>query len=422
MNATDRKKKTVPVLLGSLVYVFSSYALQGGMKHPFFLNPMIYLPLLLIGMDYLIEKKKGCFLSIMLAISALSNFYFLYMLTILIVIYALTRFFVTYQNERGKQFVPIFLKGIVHYLLGIGMACVLLLPTIYAFSQNARVSLDGVVQNLIHYTRRYYYDLPTYLLNFGGGRAHWTLVGVTSLGVLCIVVAFFRKRDNMHQKVLLVIGAIAVMIPFFGKVMNGFSTVSNRWCFGLTFFFAFLVVEYYEELFSLTSYLKRVLVIFIVAYDLYAFLYGGLYVKINVTVMTVLTVFILLSNKKQMNKRIRNLVVLGLAGFHIVVSSNLLFQPAYDGFGQDFLAYGEIKDNATDEAIALIQEMDDSFYRIDDQVITNPNRAMISQYNGVSFYLSLMDRRVHEYMSGFNNAALRFAFQYFWFKNSKKTY
>lgn len=412
-----RKKAPIPTLFGSLVYVFGSYALQGGMKHPFFLNPMIYLPLLCIGVDYLMEKKKGYFLSIMVAISALSNFYFLYMLTVILFIYALVRFFATYTKDQGKQFLGILGKGVLYYLLGIGLSFVLLLPTMYAFSQNARVSMEGVTQNLIHYTRRYYYDLPTYLMNFGGGRANWTLIGVSSLAVFCIVITFFKKKENLHQKVLLLICAVAILIPFFGKVMNGFSTVSNRWCFAVVFLFAFLVADHYKEVFQLPSYLKWILAGFIAAYDLYALLWGGLYTRINVAIMTVLGLFILWNNYRPMKAKIQDIAVLAILGFHIAVSSNLLFQPAFDGFGTDFLAYGSMKNTKTDQAIALIKEMDEGFYRIDDQTVTNPNEAMVDQYNGVSFYFSLLDKRVYEYMSGVQNAALRFAFQYFSFND-----
>lgn len=42
-------QRKASVLCGSWLYVFCSFALIGGMKHPLFLNGMLYLPLLLAG-------------------------------------------------------------------------------------------------------------------------------------------------------------------------------------------------------------------------------------------------------------------------------------------------------------------------------------------------------------------------------------
>ena len=49
------RKKNLAVLTGALCYVFCGYALFGAIRHPFFLNPMIYFPLILTG----VEKKSG---------------------------------------------------------------------------------------------------------------------------------------------------------------------------------------------------------------------------------------------------------------------------------------------------------------------------------------------------------------------------
>ena len=49
--------------------------LMGGMKHPLFLNGMLYLPLLLSGTEKVLQKKSICFLSVSVALAFMSNYY-----------------------------------------------------------------------------------------------------------------------------------------------------------------------------------------------------------------------------------------------------------------------------------------------------------------------------------------------------------
>ena len=42
------KNKKLPVFLGSLIYVYSQWMIVTGLDHPYFMNPVIYLPLSLI--------------------------------------------------------------------------------------------------------------------------------------------------------------------------------------------------------------------------------------------------------------------------------------------------------------------------------------------------------------------------------------
>lgn len=52
------KHKEFPVLLGSLIYVYSQWMIVTGLDHPYFLNPCICLPLILLGIDKIFDKNK----------------------------------------------------------------------------------------------------------------------------------------------------------------------------------------------------------------------------------------------------------------------------------------------------------------------------------------------------------------------------
>ena len=56
------KKDGNGILAGSIVYIFSGTFFSFAIRHPFFLNPMIYLPLLLMGVEKIYRKRKTIFI------------------------------------------------------------------------------------------------------------------------------------------------------------------------------------------------------------------------------------------------------------------------------------------------------------------------------------------------------------------------
>ena len=67
------------IMAGALTYSFCMWGLTNAARHPYFLNPMIYFPLIILGIEKIIKKKPYLFI-IMVTISAVSNFYFFYMI------------------------------------------------------------------------------------------------------------------------------------------------------------------------------------------------------------------------------------------------------------------------------------------------------------------------------------------------------
>lgn len=47
--------------MGTLIYIFAGWTIYAAMKHPYFSNPMIYLPLVLMGIDKIYKRRShGC--------------------------------------------------------------------------------------------------------------------------------------------------------------------------------------------------------------------------------------------------------------------------------------------------------------------------------------------------------------------------
>ncbi|WP_171020695.1 YfhO family protein, partial [Anaerofustis stercorihominis] len=224
------KQKKIPSILGALGYVFCGYALFASIRHPFFVNPMIYLPLILLGIEHVLKGKRPYLFILMIVISAISNFYFLYMLTIAAVLYAFVRVLYLYK-DRGlfwKNFWYYLLKFVIYYIIAILLSSILFSPILIAFFNSSRAS--GQLSSLnIFYDITYYINFIQNMFNVNVVGS-WTYIGFNILTVLCLLLIFKDKsKKGLYLRNILIILLVALMFPLFGYIMNGFSYVSNRW-------------------------------------------------------------------------------------------------------------------------------------------------------------------------------------------------
>ena len=238
-------KKTVSTLGGSFVYIFCGFALYAGVRHPYFMNPWIYFPLLCLGVEQIFQGKKGTLLAVAAAVSACSNFYFFYMLTILAFLYAVIRFIALYHKQWKKQFVRVFLPGCGWYFLGIALAAVILLPDIFAILSSARVGSGAAFANTwFAYPPDFYkqllagYLFPVYQADY------WCVLVYPAAAFMGLLVLTNRKREkeNLWLGVWFLILTLLLWIPLGGLAMNGFSYVSHRWVFSYSFCIALLFI------------------------------------------------------------------------------------------------------------------------------------------------------------------------------------
>ena len=97
------KNSKQAVFMGTMIYIFAGWTIYASMKHPYFSNPMIYLPLILMGIDKIYRKEKPYIFIWSVALAGFSNFYFFYMLGIFMVLYAVFRFFEQFQDRSLKN-------------------------------------------------------------------------------------------------------------------------------------------------------------------------------------------------------------------------------------------------------------------------------------------------------------------------------
>lgn len=237
------------ILPGTLIYVFSFYSICVSTMHPFFLNPLIYFPLVLLGADKIMRERKPLLFILSCALSAASNFYFFYMITILMVIYCIIRYLQYHLKEIKLGMLLKEIGGFaIYYLIAIMIAAPVFIPTAVAMMESSRVGKGNVP---ILYELLYYIKLP--IAFFNASADHYAHLGYGAVAFLAVMLLFFRTkwRAKAGYKIAFLLGTLFLLFPFFGHVFNGFSYATNRWVWGYCFVVSLIVVEMFPEVVSL---------------------------------------------------------------------------------------------------------------------------------------------------------------------------
>lgn len=383
------------VLIGSACYCFCGYVLKVAVRHPYFMNPMIYLPLLLLGVDKIYQRKKPCLYIVMVALSGISNFYFLYMLGMLVVLYAVARYLEIFHGIKGKALFCLLGRFAGYSLLGLAMAAVILLPVINSMFQADRMGVDFYLP--VFYTNEYYEDL---ILNFtSGGGTYFSCLGYSAIGFLAVVSLYCSKGKITLLKILFLVMTVFLCIPFVGHVFNGFSYRTNRWVFGYSMLMAYIVVK--GDFFSWKAREKKWMAFFTALYGAVClWLSQEMEIVARVILLTVCCLCLFVGGMF-LQERGRTMLLLLLFGVCTFFQAFYLYTPAGADYQKEFIpmgeCYGMLFDKSPESSVCQVMEKEEAF-RFDKSrsvSITKQgndvsiNGAMALRRHGISYYFSL---------------------------------
>lgn len=401
------KKGYFETLIAGMIYVFCSFALYGGARHTMFMIPMILLPLLILAIEEILREKRWYLCTIFVAVSLLSNYYYLYMNTIAMGIYFVVRFLC--QREKEKKTVRNFVrKGLVicgTYLLGVAMSCIVLVTT---FGQYVGSSRNGSAiiktPSLFYYSKEWLVRCFLSFLTTANSPGEWLKLGFLPIAFAAVVCLFARKGKK-EIKILSVIALILMSFPIFGFIFSGFSFVQNRWCYMIALLVAYITAAVWPELFDMT---RREVLILAAAVGLYGYLaYFGNYLTTKYTKLAFLCLTVTFGAVLLCQKRIKKLpellkkgLILCLCMAMVLVNGHTFFGTA--GAVQEYAAPGEAAKKSIDTPLAAVSQLeDDSFYRCEALVTSFHALSASLQlgYNGVSVFNSTINGYIMEYLS-----------------------
>lgn len=385
-----KKDNAMAVLSGTLIYVFCSYALFAAVRHPYFINPMIYFPLLIEGIErFHDQRRKPWMFVFMTALSAASNFYFFYMIVVMAVIYVLFRLPVWYGKDWKKalQYVgELLCAGI----LGLMTAMVFFLPVVLFFLHDPRTKVKTVYGLL--YETRYYRQMFTDFIGYGK-PGHWAYLGYGVISITAVFALFQRKKRNTDLKAAFVLLTIGMMIPAFGSFMNGFSYPVNRWIWAYSMLVAYITVTVFDDFMVLSRKQTVVILILLVCYVGVSLWFGEYNPQLPLTVVLFLFIMIyrfLSSENFRKKKRVIEMIV------SVFVVSSVVFNAmcAYglDGYTKEFVplqdARGAVFENEASRIRKISKREGQSFVRYTGRYL-DENANLLEGNSSTQYYWSL---------------------------------
>lgn len=412
-----QNKESTNSLLGAIIYTFCGFILYAGIRHPYFTNAAILLPLNFIGIEKLLKENRKAFFIFIVFLSAVSNYYFFYMITVINIIYAIVKYTFEY-NQGVKEFFRKVLTATGCYIVGILMASIILLPTAYAFLNSARTGYEQTWQ----YAEGFY---TNFFMGFICMRfSNWTVVSVASIILLMIPILFTKLKDREVKSyaTLLLITTVMLLTPIVGSIMNGLSFPSNRWVFAYSFILAYIVVICFDKQLKYSKVQIIVMGTIFVLYCVLGIWITKLKIKANldfyafVGIAGVIWCVILLSNiKNKMPKTINRILKYSYIIIFLLVICNIfligftLYSKQGRGYVSEFLdnhSVTKISDTLSGkihhfkEAVEYIKENDDGFYRIAKCDTSNQNLSLLYNYHSIQTFLSIGNGYVYDLSCG----------------------
>lgn len=323
------KKSRLGAYAASLTYAFCGYALFAGTRHGQFLNPMILLPLLVIAMEELIRKKKWKLMTVVVAVSLLCSYYFLYMNTIILGIYFVLRILCTREYRNVKTFFGRGLLIVGSYVLGACIGCISIFTSFGSYLGSSRTgeSVSGIAtRSLLFYRREWITDMYMAFISNVFTPGYWLKFGFAPLALFAVMLLFTRK-NRRELRWLFVITTAFCIFPVCGYIFSGFSTVSNRWCYIYAALIAFVVAEGIDKFRDLRGWEMGIVLVLTAFYGLVAFLSDKLsivsiYGAFGLLALTAALVFFLNSAKIRLSKQAARHLLLGLLMVCIFLNGN----------------------------------------------------------------------------------------------------
>lgn len=196
----------------SCCYALMSYTVAYGGCLPW-LEEVILLPLILLGIEKLLQGKRGFLYFISIAAAFICNYYISYMVGIFVAVYILCRVLAEITKDNKKEMLRTLFKFGINTLLALGISLPLLLPTL----QNLILNLgeEDKTPPSGAYEFSFWQLLQKLLPGQYDSVENWGLPSIYcgSIMVLLAVAYFFLKKYSLREKLSY---ALLAAVPFAG--------------------------------------------------------------------------------------------------------------------------------------------------------------------------------------------------------------
>ena len=390
---TGRRSKAA-VFGGTIAYCFCKWALTSAGTHPYFLNPLIYFPLMILGTEKIIRKEKPHLFIVISAISAISNFYFFYMIALLTAAYAVIRLILLYKKDLKAIFADI-LRIAVFALTGCAIAGVMIIPVFMMLMGDERLGYSQPFHWL--YPRDYYSRLPYIILNSSQYELH---IGLTAMAVVAVFLLFIRKKEDLLLKVLVIAQGLIILFPIGGRILNGFSYMTNRWSFAIALLVAYILVKKWYEMANLSREEWKKLGICLTSFLALCVIFekSRQAAAFSVVALVFITWIVLSKDLKTAGRRLQ-VIMICLSAAGCILNSFWQFSSQARNFAEQTRENRQVRREWDDNELSVLEEgTGDNYNRISGTFLTR-NANIFKRISSTQYYWSMSN----PYLGRFRN-------------------
>ncbi|MBR5927594.1 MAG: YfhO family protein, partial [Spirochaetia bacterium] len=382
-------KSGVGTLVAALSYTFSAWVIIHGTRHLYFINPMIYMPLIIVGIDRLLTGRRPVLFTVAVAVAAISNLYFFYMIALLTAVYVLA-LLVTRHGKDLKAIVCDICRLALYAVTGTMMAMVLVLPVLCFFFSDTRTGLSAIKP---FFPPEVYLKLPVmFFVPEGAGYASWMGLSVV---VFLGMTALFCKKGEKLLKVLTAVSVLFFIFPIFGQILNGFSYPSHRWCWAFILLCCYVTAKKWDDIVAMGR--RPVFWVFCLMTGYFIFFHAVYPKEYHRTISFVCCAFlciIWLCYSRTEKYSARQAVLIAVAILSIAVNANYRFVKC--GWLKTCYPPDKLTVLQKNEATAIKSLGDTGFYRYSGDRLTF-NANMLAGLSSPQYYWSMTNRNISEY-------------------------
>ena len=396
------KREQGPIVMGALVYVFSGFGILAAIRQPSFVTTMMtYFVIMLIGVERYLQKKKPALFVAIVFLQFFNNYYATYINSLLMAIYLLLRLWMLYGKDIRSS-VRSIIRLVGYYLWGMMLSMGTLLPTMISFLSSGRSG--GEMNTPAFYSKTYYLKLLTGLNLEAGGSGYRAFVSFASMALLACVLLFLKRRKELRPlKIAVCIAAVFICLPIFGSIFNGFSYVTNRWCYVIGFLMGLILVELTPELLRLGRRERLGLTVFTVAYGAVVVANEDGLTKeryMGLVVLGLTTILILMLREFVPGRRLQTAVLALATVVNVTFSTAVAILPEFGNYNAENAIAGKVDTALAGSMRAGLSVIDDdSFYRIA-RPLSRSNQSLLLDYYGVNTYYSVLDGKISDFYVG----------------------
>ena len=239
------KQRNWTTLLFALSYGFMSY-LSANQFNVMWLDALIGLPLIILGVDALLLKRNPLYYVLPLSLTILSNYYTGYMICLFLGLYFPYAYLTANDSFSWKSFIKQFGHFIFYSVLSVGLIMIILLPTFYSLlgskgtATTIAWSLKSEYNPLLMASKLFIGSFDFHEMQKG-----YPNIFVGSLVFFSFLCYFKEKKIARSQRLYALFITVIILISFnieiFDKLWHA-GQLPNWYSYRFSFLFSFWMV------------------------------------------------------------------------------------------------------------------------------------------------------------------------------------